>query len=135
MVEEIAAFVQHVTLDTAADGRLSTLLTAGYSFPGGPVRAIHGLPGTGAASKVDLPTGQRAGLLTLPGVMSVYSHPNQTGPVGRGYMVSDAHAVHHPAARAGQRGRHVAQARSQRDHAGTAGTAPQGSPAAPPATS
>jgi len=89
MVEEIAAFVQHVTLDTAADGRLSTLLTAGYSFPGGPVRAIHGLPGMGAASKVDLPTGQRAGLLTLPGVMSVYSHPNQTGPVGRGYMVSE----------------------------------------------
>ena len=89
MVEEIAAFVRHVTLDTAADGRLSTLLTAGYSFPGGPVRAIHGLSGTGAAGKVDLPAGQRAGLLTLPGVMSVYSHPNQTGPVGRGYMVSD----------------------------------------------
>lgn len=89
MVEEIGAFVQHVTLDTAADGRLSTLLTAGYSFPGGAVRAIHGLTGTGPASKVDLPRGQRAGLLTLPGVMSVYSHPNQTGPVGRGYMVSD----------------------------------------------
>jgi hypothetical protein len=89
MGDEIAAFVRHVTLDAAADGRLGTLLTASYTFPGGPVRALYGLQGQGAGEKTDLPAGQRAGLLTLPGVMSVYSHPNQTGPVGRGYMVSD----------------------------------------------
>ena len=128
MVEEISAFVQHVTLDTAADGRLSTLLTAGYSFPGGPVRAIHGLHRHGRRQQGGpAAPGQRAGLLTLPGVMSVYSHPNQTGPVGRGYMVSDRMLCITPPPGAGQRGRHVAQARSQRDHAGTAGDAPQGS--------
>ncbi len=89
MRDEIAAFADHVV--RAGDGRLETLLTSALSFPTGPLLPLYGLPArTGAASDpLELPRNQRAGLLTLAGVMAVYAHPNQTGPVGRGYMVSD----------------------------------------------
>jgi hypothetical protein len=89
MRDEIAAFADHVV--RASDGKLSTLLTSVLSFPSGPLLPIYGLPArTGpATTPVPLPKEQRAGLLTLAGVMAVYAHPDQSGPVGRGYMVSD----------------------------------------------
>jgi hypothetical protein len=89
MREEIAAFADHVVRD--GDGKLATLLTSVLSFPAGPLLPLYGLPArTGpATTPVALPREQRSGLLTLAGVMAVYAHPDQTGPVGRGYMVSD----------------------------------------------
>jgi hypothetical protein len=90
MRDEVGAFVNHVTL--AGDGKLASLLTATFAFPAGPLHKLYGLAGNGAAmvtTPVELPRGQRAGILTLAGVMALYAHPDQTGPVGRGYMVSD----------------------------------------------
>jgi hypothetical protein len=90
MKGEIEAFVDHV-LNTG-DGRLPTMLTAGFSFPKGPLAGIYGVAArTGAAdgTKLDLPPGQRAGIFTLPGIMAMYAHRDQSAPVGRGYLVSD----------------------------------------------
>jgi hypothetical protein len=88
MRDEIAAFADHVVRE--GDGKLQTLLTSVLSFPAGPLLPLYGLPGkTAPASGVELPREQRSGLLTLAGVMATYAHPDQTGPVGRGYMVSD----------------------------------------------
>jgi hypothetical protein len=89
MRDEIADFADHVM--RAGDGKLQTLLTSALSFPSAPLLPIYGLTGKPAAAgaPIELPRQQRAGLLTLAGVMSVYAHPDQTGPVGRGYMVSD----------------------------------------------
>jgi len=80
-----------VMLDGQSDGKLTTLLTAPFAFPSGPLQALYGLTGAArpTATRTDLPKGQRAGLLTLAGVMAVYAHPDQSGPVGRGYLVSD----------------------------------------------
>jgi hypothetical protein len=39
--------------------------------------------------KADLPSGQRAGIFTLGGVMARHAHPDQSSPVGRGFLVSD----------------------------------------------
>jgi hypothetical protein len=89
MRDEIADFADHVV--RVGDGKLQTLLTSALSFPSAPLLPIYGLSGKPAAAgaPVELPRDQRAGLLTLAGIMSVYAHPDQTGPVGRGYMVSD----------------------------------------------
>jgi hypothetical protein len=88
MRDEIDAFVNEVTL--TSKGNLASLLTATFGYPSGPLQALYGVPAkAGPASRTELPKGQRAGLLTLAGVMAVYAHTDQTGPVGRGYMVSD----------------------------------------------
>ena len=89
MAAEIASFVAHVL--GAGGGQLSTMLTAGYSFPKGPLVELYGLaPGAGGGdAKVDLPAGQRAGIMTLPGFMALYSHADQSAPVSRGYIVSE----------------------------------------------
>jgi hypothetical protein len=93
MSDEIGAFVQGVVSD--GDGTLATLLSANFSFPTAPLYPIYGLPAptstTAAtvATRVDLPAGQRSGLFTLPGVMSVYAHTDQSAPVARGFLVSD----------------------------------------------
>jgi hypothetical protein len=92
MRDEIGAFADHVL--RTGDGRLQTLLTSSLSFPSAPLLPIYGLParqgmGQVADVPVELPRAQRSGLLTLAGVMSVYAHPDQTGPVGRGFMVSE----------------------------------------------
>ena len=85
MQAEIETFVSHVLRD--GDGKLSTVLTAGFSFPKGPLGAVYGVPA--ADTRVDLPAGQRAGLFTLPGIMAMYGHPDQSAPVSRGYLVAD----------------------------------------------
>ena len=91
MRDEIAAFVEHVTLDARRRRQAGDAADGAASLPrrrrcgrstACPARAPPQGPPTCRA-------GQRAGLLTLAGVMSVYAHPDQTGPVGRGYMVSD----------------------------------------------
>jgi hypothetical protein len=92
MADEIATFGKGVTLDL--DGRLETLLTAGFSYPNAGLADLYGVPttaraGANGATKIDLPKGQRAGLFTLAAVMAQYAHPDQTRPVGRGYLVSD----------------------------------------------
>ena len=89
MGNELATFSSRTTLE--GDGKLETLLTASYSYPTADIAALYGVPGAGAdgSKKVELPAGQRAGLLTLPAVMALYAQPDQSSPVGRGYLVAD----------------------------------------------
>lgn len=90
MNDEVTAFVTSVLRD--GDGRLDTLLTSDVSFIRGPLYRLYGLPAPASAdvvTRVTLPAGQRAGLLTLPGVLATYGHPDQSSPVARGFLVSD----------------------------------------------
>jgi hypothetical protein len=92
MNDEVAAFVTGVV--ESGDARLETLLTANFSFLQGPLYGIYGLPvpaaGTAATpTRVVLPDGQRAGLLTLAGTLATFAHADQSSPVARGFLVSD----------------------------------------------
>jgi hypothetical protein len=90
MSAELSAFSSKTTLE--GDGKLETLLTADHSFPAAPLATIYGLPagaGANGTASVTFPKGQRAGLLTLAAVQTLYAHPDQTGPVGRGFLVSE----------------------------------------------
>jgi hypothetical protein len=95
MREEIEEFVDQVARRTdAGGGTLEALLTARYSFLRGPLHALYGVPagaGGNAAGlrRTDLPEGQRAGVLTLGGVLAKHGHPDQSSPVARGYVISD----------------------------------------------
>ncbi|MDB4988609.1 MAG: hypothetical protein JWN04_3787 [Myxococcaceae bacterium] len=87
MQTETSRFVNYVL--TKDDAKLSTLLTAPYSFPEGPLLGLYGLKAgaTPAGSPVQLDPKQRAGLLTQPSFLTVHSHYNQSGPVQRGKVV------------------------------------------------
>jgi hypothetical protein len=90
MNDELRAFSSRATLE--GDGKLTTILGAGFSYPNAELATLYGLPAsTGADGKkqVMFPKGQRAGLLTLAAVMSLYAQPDQTRPVGRGFLVAD----------------------------------------------
>jgi hypothetical protein len=93
MKDEILEFADQVARQ---EGSLQTLLTAGYSYLKGPLPAFYGVGGGGAAGtggtvmrKTDLPAGQRAGILTLAGVMARHAHPDQSSPVARGHLISE----------------------------------------------
>jgi hypothetical protein len=96
MLAELASFSSRVTLE--GDGKLATLLTAGYSYPAAPLGALYGVTGANGTAQVSFPKGQRSGLLTLAGVMTLYAREDQTGPVGRGYLVADKLLCTTPAA-------------------------------------
>lgn len=89
MTAELAAFSTRATLE--GDGKLATLLTADFSYPSAALASIYGVPAGSASgtAAVTFPKGQRAGLLTLAGVMALYAGPDQTGPVGRGFLVAE----------------------------------------------
>jgi hypothetical protein len=95
MREEIEEFVDQVGRRTdAGGGTLEALLTARYSFLRGPLFGLYGVQaaaGGNAAGlrRTDLPEGQRAGVLTLAGIMAKHGHPDQSSPVARGYVISD----------------------------------------------
>jgi hypothetical protein len=88
MKVELDEFVDQVA--RTGDGKLETLLTAGFSYLSGPLYGLYGITGSGATPRrLDLPAGQRAGLFTLAGVMARHAHPDQSSLVGRGALVSD----------------------------------------------
>jgi hypothetical protein len=90
MTAELADFSSRVTLEGA--GKLETLLTADYSFPAAPLAPIYGLPASvrpDGTAQIAFPKGQRSGLFTLAAVMTLYAHADQSGPVGRGFLVSE----------------------------------------------
>jgi hypothetical protein len=75
------------------DGKLETLLTAPYTFVNGPLAAYYGIPGvTGDAfQQVMLDPGQRGGLLTQAGLLSVLGNNDVglTSLVYRGRFVRE----------------------------------------------
>ena len=92
MWDEVLELADQVT--RTGDGKLQTLLTTHTTFLRGPIYPLYGLPMQGNAGgsilhKVDLPADQRAGVLTLAGVLAKYGHADQSSPVGRGKLVSE----------------------------------------------
>jgi len=87
MKAEVDEFVDQVARQ--GDGKLETLLAADFSYVPEALYDLYGLDGNGNMGRVDLPSGQRAGLFTLPAVMTRHSHADQTSLVGRGALVSD----------------------------------------------
>ncbi|MCH9685085.1 MAG: DUF1592 domain-containing protein [Deltaproteobacteria bacterium] len=90
MRTEVERFAEYVIRHD--DARLETLLTASYSMVNPDLAEIYGvtLPmPDGGFQRVDLPQGERAGVLTTPAVMSAHAHHNQTSPVLRGVLVRE----------------------------------------------
>jgi hypothetical protein len=93
MRDEVYEFVDQIA--RVGDGKLETILTSRTSYIRGPLNPIYGLPMAGAAGgsiqkKVDHPADQRAGVLTLAGVLAKFGHANQSSPIGRGVVVSSS---------------------------------------------
>jgi hypothetical protein len=88
MLEETRRFVDYVIWQDG--GKLSTLLTAPYSFVNGPLAKLYGVkaPADAASfSKVDLDPSQRSGLLTQASIMTAFASSNTSSPVKRGKWV------------------------------------------------
>ncbi len=89
MRREIETFARSVLLE--GDGLLNTLLRAPYSYLNQGLAGVYGIAGiTGEAlRKVDLDPGQRAGLLTMPGLLAVSADASVANPFRRGKLVLD----------------------------------------------
>lgn len=89
METEVAMRIDHALWE--GTGTLDELLTAPYTFVDERLAAIYGLEGiTGDEFvRVELDPSERPGLFTVPGIMAMRSHPNQTSPVLRGQFVRE----------------------------------------------
>ena len=96
MREETRRFASTVVL--SGDGKLRSLLTAPFGFPGASVLPIYGnTAGAGFAGGQTLPMGatafdpgKRGGLLTQASFLAAHAHANQTSPVARGKAVRES---------------------------------------------
>ncbi|HXK18343.1 MAG TPA: DUF1588 domain-containing protein, partial [Polyangiaceae bacterium] len=88
--QETETFIDHVIFDE--DGRLSTLLTAPYTFANQALATFYGLtaPAGDAFAKVATDPAQRKGLLTQGSLLALQSKPQQTSPVHRGKFVRES---------------------------------------------
>jgi hypothetical protein len=90
MRQETEAFVSHVILD--GDGKLSTLLSADFSYPRGELFDLYGItppPGFVPGDPVQLDPAQRSGLLTQASFLTSHAKRNATSPVHRGIIVRE----------------------------------------------
>ncbi|HEY0714825.1 MAG TPA: DUF1592 domain-containing protein [Polyangia bacterium] len=83
MARETELFGVHVSLDL--NGTVGALYTASFAFPNERLAPIYGLTGItgGEHQKATVPP-ERAGILTLPGVLAVSSLENRVSPTYRG---------------------------------------------------
>ena len=90
LTRESEAFLQQALWGEGA--RLSTLLTASFTMLNGALAGYYGLPAPAGSgfSRVGLPAGQRAGILTQAGRMAALAKGNDTDPVMRGRFVREA---------------------------------------------
>ena len=92
MLEESRRFIQSV-FGKDGDGKLSTFLTANYTFMNNKLAAHYGTTGpTGAEfQKVTMPADKSAGFLTLSGFLSVHATPDDglTSLVFRGKFIRE----------------------------------------------
>lgn len=92
MKEDTASFVRWVFAE--GDGRLPTLLTGAFTLSTDPaLLALYGVERPTdhvAGTPIALPAGERAGLLTQPGVMARHAHADQSSPVHRGQIVRES---------------------------------------------
>jgi hypothetical protein len=91
MARETRQFIDQVVF--SGDGRLSTLLSAPYTFVDssmGAISQIYGNPAaTGGVQRLELDQKQRAGLLTQPGFLTAHAKTTGTDPVRRGLFVRE----------------------------------------------
>ena len=90
MLAETAAFSDFVV--RKGDGLMSTLFTANFSFPQGPLFALYGLAqpaGFVPGNEVRLNTAERSGILTQAAFLTAHSHRDSTSPVHRGISVRE----------------------------------------------
>lgn len=91
--EEVERFIEYVVLED--DGKLSTLLTAPYSFLNGDLATFYGddvvgpAPAGVAFEKVSMDPSRHAGLLTQGALMATHAEGNQSSPVFRGKFVRE----------------------------------------------
>lgn len=85
--QETETFVDEVV--RKGDGKLSTLLTASYSYRNGALSAYYGDggPAGGAFEKTPLDPARHAGLFTHAGLMATLAHPGLPSAVLRGQFV------------------------------------------------
>jgi hypothetical protein len=88
MAKETESFATFVTLDMK--GSFQTLMAAPFSLIDAPLAAIYGVGGvTGYdLQRVDLPAGQRAGLLTQPALQALGSFATRNSPSHRGLYIA-----------------------------------------------
>ncbi len=91
---ELDRYVKYTLRD--GDGKLSTLLSGGYTFANPTLLAFYGIPDPGPTApvydgwkKIDLNATQRAGMLTLPAFLAAQAHDNQTSPTFRGKAIRE----------------------------------------------
>jgi Protein of unknown function (DUF1592)/Protein of unknown function (DUF1588)/Protein of unknown function (DUF1595)/Protein of unknown function (DUF1585)/Protein of unknown function (DUF1587) len=86
LVGETEAFVKSVLFE--GDGKLETLLGAGYSYSNQTLAGVYGTSATGSTfSQVTLQPTERLGLLTQPSFLTVTGAPNGSNPIKRGKAV------------------------------------------------
>jgi hypothetical protein len=87
MARETEAFGAFVTLDL--NGSFATLMTAPFSLIDARLAAIYGVAGVAGneLQRVDLPAGQRAGLLTQPALQALGSLATRNSPSHRGGLL------------------------------------------------
>jgi len=88
--QETQAFIDHVIWEDG--GRLSTLLTAPYTFVDATLASFYGMaaPASAGFSKVFTDATRRIGLLTQPSLLSLHAQPLQTSPVHRGKFIRES---------------------------------------------
>ncbi|HVZ73405.1 MAG TPA: DUF1592 domain-containing protein [Polyangia bacterium] len=86
MLDETSAFVQNVVF--GGDGRLATLLGAPYSYINSTLAPVYGATASGTGvTKTDLPSTQRAGLLTQGSFLALTGNADGSNPVRRGKAI------------------------------------------------
>jgi hypothetical protein len=92
--QETTRFIEEVF--ASEQGRLETLLSAGYSFVSRPLAALYGTTGAPAngIGRVEMPPGQRFGLLTQVSFLASHSDFDQSSPILRGKAVREQLLCH-----------------------------------------
>lgn len=85
---ETAELMQHVVLE--GDARFSTLLQSRKSYVDAPLASLYGVaPPAAGAGWVELPAGERAGLLTRAAFLARHAHATENSWVHRGKVVRE----------------------------------------------
>lgn len=87
MAEELRRFVESVVFDGSAKYR--DLFEASHTFVDADLAPIYGVKPEAQWRRVSLDPAQRAGVLTLSGLMAITSELNRTSPVARGLRVQE----------------------------------------------
>jgi len=90
MLAETGRFSDQVI--RAGDGLLTTLLTADFTYPEGPLFELYGLtePAEFAVGdQVSVASTERSGIFTQPAFLTRHAHANQTSPVHRGIIIRE----------------------------------------------